>query len=169
MKFDINDLNSPNPGSRSSLSHFGSLGDRNSSHPAVILKRTLYEGNVKIYEDAKGIAERCEISLPEGKIVVYKDYEVSEKLAKYKRIDILSLEDNLKGTIDIIPRDRTSPRPGYRFFYERSEIGSGSGDIAIYIAQKFLGESLGSRSAIGTEVDEEVISTIKSVLQSKAI
>ena len=150
-------------------SHLGGLGDSHSGHPAIILKHTLHDGNIKIFEDAKGIAERTEIIIPEGKVVVYKDYEVSEKLAMYKKIDIFSVEDELRGTIDIMPHDRTSPYPAYRFFYEKAEIGGGKGDIALFIGQNFLGENLDSRSGIGTTVDEEVISTIKRVLQTKSI
>ncbi len=165
MVFDIND---PNPSSEQSISHLASLSGQHLAHPAIILKRTLYDGNVKIFEDAKGIAQRTEILVSEGKIVVYKDYEVSEKLAKYKKIDVFSIEDELRGTIDIIARDRTSPNPSYRFFYEGGEIGAGSGDLALFIAQKFLGENIASRSGIGTYLDEEVILTIKKIFQNKS-
>lgn len=148
-------------------SHFGTLGDRNSKHPAIILKRTMMDGSVRVYEDSTGGAERTDIIVPEGKVVVHKDYELLVTLAQFKKIVVLSKDDEVKGSIDVIARDRTSPKPVYRFFYNRSEIGGGYGDIGMFLAHKLLGGVMDARTGVGTTVDDEVISTIKEILQSK--
>jgi hypothetical protein len=156
-------------GSKPRSSHFGGLGDRHSDHEANILKRTLLDGQVKLFEDSTGFAERMEIFLPKGKVVIYKDFEAAEALAKYKKIVILSEDGISKGTIELIPRDRKNPNPVYRCFIDRVEIGSGYGDISFYVAHQLLGGSIDPRSGVGTSVDPEVIATIKQIIGSRTV
>ncbi len=148
-------------------SHFGGLGDHRSSHPAIILKRTFMDGNIKVFVDSTGGAEKTEILVPEGKVVVYKDFEITPEMSRYKKIDILTIEDELHGTMDLIVRDRTNPRPVYRVFFERGELGSANGDIGMLIAHKLLGGNIDTSAAIGSSIDDEVIDTLKRVLHSK--
>jgi hypothetical protein len=148
------------------------LGDSHMRHKAIILKRSFEDGKVKLYEDARGIAERTEINVeeegkPSGKVVVYKDYDFPGGLAKYKKIDIFSVNEELLGSLNMYPRDKDNPRPVYRFFYDRAEIGSGNGDIALFVAQALVGRNIQSRSGAGTAIDGEIVTTIKHILQTK--
>jgi hypothetical protein len=171
MSFDFNnsgsssDSDSPNSTPMRS-SHFGGLGDKRSHHPAVILKRTFMDGAVKLFVDSTGGAERTEILTSEGKVVVYKDFDVSPAFSQYKKIEIRTFEDELHGSLDLINRERTSPRPVYTVYYERGEIGRASGDIAMTIAHELLGGNIDSRG-FGSSVDGEIITIIKEVLHTK--
>ena len=170
MVADFNDSGSSSDSSGNApihSSHFGGLGDRRSSHPTIILKRTYMDGNIKIFVDSTGGAEKTEILVPEGKVVVYKDFEITPVLSKYKKIQILTVDDELHGSMDLIARDRNSPVPVYRVFFERSELGSANGDIGMLIAHKLLGGSMDASAGIGSSIDDEIINTIKRVLHSK--
>ena len=144
-----------------------SLGDVHAGHNATLLRQRLEEGKVKVYTDSKGVSERVEIQVPNGLVVVYKDYGFSPTLAHYKSIEILDLEKQTLGTIELDPTNRTVSHTDYRFFYEKSEIGRGNGDIGLLIAQQMVNRTIQPRSGKGTGVDGEVITTIYSILNSK--
>lgn len=143
------------------------IGDRYSGHRAVILKRSFEDGKVKVFEDGRGLAERTEMIVDEGKIMVYKDYDYQGGLSRYKRIDIYNINEELVGSIKLYPKDKLNPHPIYRFFYEQSEIGLGNGDIALFIAQALVARNIQSRSGAGTSLDGEIITTIKQILDTK--
>jgi hypothetical protein len=88
-------------------------------------------------------------------------------LARYKKIDILSHDGELMGSLSLYPRDRTIAHPVYRVFSSRDEIGSAYGDIPLFLAKKLLDASIDPRSGIGTTVDDEVITEIKNLLTNK--
>jgi hypothetical protein len=121
---------------------------------------------VKLFVDSTGGAERTEINTSEGKVIVYKDFDVSPAFSQYKKIEIRTFEDSLKGSIDLINRERSSPRPVYRAYYDKGEIGRASGDVAMTIAHELLGGNIDSRG-FGSSVDGEIIATIKQMLHSK--
>lgn len=143
------------------------IGDSHMGQHATLLRERLEDGKVKIYQDPKAIAERVEIQVPEGLVVIYKDYGFAKTLAHYKRIDILGIDGQLRGSIDMIPQDRTVTHTAYRFFYEGSEIGKGNGDIGLFVAQKLVSRNVAPRSGMGTGIDDEIITTIQHVLASK--
>jgi hypothetical protein len=144
-----------------------SLGDSHPGHNATLLRKRLEDGKVKVYTDPKGVAERVEIQVPNGLVVVFKDYGFSRALAHYKMIEILDGDMQPLGKIELEPTNRTVSHTDYRFFYEQSEIGRGSGDIGLFIAQKLVSRAIQPRSGGSTGVDDEIITTINSVLNSK--
>jgi hypothetical protein len=143
------------------------LGDSHSGHNANLLRKRLEDGKVKLYTDPKGVSERVEIQVENGLVVVYKDYGFSRTLAHYKKIEILDGDMQPRGSIDLTPTNRTVSHTDYRFFYEGSEIGKGSGDIGLLIAQKLVSRAIQVRSGAGSGVDDEVITTIKNILNLK--
>ncbi|GEM_PF-1887663 len=149
---------------------FGGLGDR-AGISAHILKRTFFDGNVKVYEDEKGLLEKTEISSPNGRVVVNKETEQGTGVSKYKKIEIFSLDNEPLNSIDIIMENREMLNPSYRFYYGRTQIGRGKGEIAMNIAQKVLADAGGvdPRFTAGSEVDQEVIDTIIKILKRKTI
>jgi hypothetical protein len=134
-------------------------------HKATILKKVLADGRIKVYRDAVDAVEKTEISLPEGKVIINKDYEKVARLSRFKKIDIYSNEDTLLESIDIETEE--SMVHSYRFYLRSSPIGRGFGDIATCIANAFVEGSLDPRYLQGSSVDEEVITTIKSILTGK--
>lgn len=144
-----------------------SLGDVHTGHSANLLRMRLEDGKVKVYTDSKGVAERDEIQVPEGLVVVYKDFGFSRSLAHYKKIEILDMDMQLRGTIELTPTNRLVAHTDYSFFYEHSMIGKGKGDIGLLIAQKLVSHAIQPRSGQGSGVDDEIITTIKSILSSK--
>jgi hypothetical protein len=144
-----------------------SLGDSHQGHNATLLRQRLEDGKVKVFTDPKGVSERTEIQMPNGLVVVYKDYSFSRTLAHYKSIEILDMEKQPLGTIELEPANRLVTHTDYRFFYEKSEIGRGNGDVGLFLAQKLVSKSIQPRSGKGTGVDDEVVTTILSILNSK--
>jgi hypothetical protein len=148
------------------MSFPGVIADK--EHPTTILKHTMADGKVMVYADDKGGAERAEISAPNGTVVLIKDYETTPEFAKYKRIVCYNLDKELKGTIDIIQEGEIKMHPGFKFYDKNQEIGTGSGDIVSFIAQKLLGEDIiDPRYAAGALVSEEVIDTINRMIPPK--
>jgi hypothetical protein len=144
-----------------------SMGDSHQGHNATLLRHRLEDGKVKVYTDSKGVSERTEIQMPNGLVIVYKDYGFSRMLAHYKTIEILDMEKQPLGTIELQPTNRLIAHTDYRFFYERSEIGRGSGDIGLLLAQELVSHTIQPRSGKGTGVDGEIVTTIKNILNSK--
>lgn len=150
-------------------SRFGGLGDRG-SHTTNILKRTMIDGQVKVYEDETKKLERTEILAKEGTVNINTEYLQVGSIARIKSIDIISLENEHLGTIDVITDSQTQLHPIYRFSYGGGPIGRGTGDIAMFIAQKMLGaDNLDPRYVVGASVDEEVLNTITQLLQRKTL
>jgi hypothetical protein len=147
----------------SNPSNRGSLGE----HKATILKKIIADGNVKIYTDPQGVVEKTDISIPEGKIVVIKDYEVTARLAKYKKIDVYSNTEQKLDTVDIISEN--SMMHTYTFYFHGNAIGKGSGDLGTALASGFFPDAVDPRLLAGSAVDPEVIKVIKDVLQEKRI
>lgn len=144
-------------------SRFGSLGD----HKATILKKVLAEGRIKIYRDSRDSVERTEISVPDGKVVILKDYEEVARLSKFKKIDIYSSEDTLLDTLDVITD--SSMIHSYKFYFHNSPIGRGNGDIAMCLVQSLVEGSADPRLLAGSSVDPQVIEVIQKVLKGKSI
>jgi hypothetical protein len=142
---------------------FGGLGD----HKANILKKVLSEGAVKVYSDPSGAVERTDISLGSGKVVITKDFEKVARLSKYKKIDIYSNEDTLLDTIDII--NENSMIHTYIFYYRRSPLGRGYGDIGSFIIQSLMPGTLDPRLVSGSSVDPAVIDSIKKIMAGKSV
>lgn len=143
------------------------LGDSHLGQHANLIKLKLADDRVKVYEDVKKVAERTEMELDEGKVVVYKDYGFSPTLAQYKKIDVLGIDGQVRGSIDMIPNDRTTAHTGYKFIYNGSMIGTGSGDIGLFIAQAIVSRAIQPRTGMGTGVDGEIITTITNILKMK--
>lgn len=157
-----------NPMYNQKMSYGGpSLGDTHAGHNANLLRQRLEDGKVKVYTDPKGVSERVEIQVPNGLVVVFKDYGFSRTLAHYKTIEVLDMEMQPLGTIELQPTNRLITHTDYRFFYEGSEIGKGNGDIGLFIAQALVSNTIQPRSGKGTGVDGEVITTINNILNQK--
>lgn len=160
MSFDPNKFSS---------SRFGGLGDRG-SHTANILKRTLMDGRVKVYEDETKKLEKTEILADKGTIAFNVEYVVVGGTPRLKSIDIFSLDNEPLGTLDVITDSQTQLHPIYRFSYGGNQLGQGTGDVASFIAQKILGaDNLDPRYLTGSSVDEEVITTITKLLERKTL
>lgn len=150
-------------------SRFGGLGDKG-SHTAKILKRVMLDGQVKTYEDETKKLERTEILAKEGTIEFHTEYVQVGSIARLKSIDIISLEQEHLGTIDVITDSQTQLHPIYRFSYNGNPIGKGTGDVIMFIAQKVLGaDNLDPRYVVGASVDDEVLNTIIKLLQRKTL
>jgi hypothetical protein len=150
-------------GSRASHSGLrATIGDQQGGHRAIILKHLFEDGNgkVKIYEDTKGLARQ-------GKILIFKDTDIPGGTVRYKKIEVYSVGEELLGAINMYPKDKFSPHPVYRFFYDQTEIGSGNGDIALFVAHEIVSRTIQARSGAGTSIDGEIITTIKQILQIK--
>jgi hypothetical protein len=144
-------------------SRFGSLGD----HKANILKKVLAEGKIKIFRDAADAVERTDIIVPNGKVVITKDYEAVARLSKFKKIDIYSSEDTLLDSLDIITD--SSMIHSYKFYFHNSPVGRGFGDIAMCLIQSLIEGSADPRLLTGSSVDPEVVATIKDILSGKSV
>ncbi len=144
-------------------SRFGGLGD----HRATILKKVMAEGKIKIYRDSRDSVERTEISVPDGKVVILKDYEEVARLSKFKKIDIYSSEDTLLDTLDIITD--SSMIHSYKFYFHNSPIGRGNGDIAMCLVQTLIEGSADPRLLAGSAIDPQVVEIIQKVLKGKSV
>ncbi|HVF68987.1 MAG TPA: hypothetical protein VNA13_00295 [Xanthomonadales bacterium] len=148
-----------NPNSK----RFGSLGD----HKATILKKEMADGQIKVYRDSRDSVERTEITVPDGKVIITKDYEEVARLSKFKKIDIYSNEDTHLDSIDIITD--SSMIHSYKFYFHNSAIGRGYGDIALCLMQGFQEGTVDPRLLTGSTVDPEVIETIQKILKGKSV
>ena len=91
-------------------------------------------------------------------------------ITRLKRIEVVSLDNEPLGTVDVITDSQTQLHPIYRFSYHGNQIGNGTGDVAMFIAQKLLGDAeLDPRYTLGASVDPEVITIITKLLQRKTI
>jgi hypothetical protein len=148
------------------LGSASSTGD-SKGHPANILKTVQNNGAFKVYTDASGHVQRTEISLPEGRIIVIKDYETMPAYAHFKIVTVLSPQDITLGTLSIVPEDRKRPNSTSRFFDGNDLIGTGNGDIGIAIASQLITISVDPRQLAHSSVDPNVITSIKTFLQGK--
>ncbi len=139
-------------------------GGQSQKHPTSILRNMLHDGDVKIYQDISGHAERIEIYLPKGKVVLIKDYEEVPKLASYKNLSVYSAQDEPLGSFDIFPVNRDRVNGEVRFFNGTSQIGMGEGNVGLAIASQLLNFSLPSGSSTSASVDSDVIASIKELL-----
>src|ERR1700722_4922419 len=117
-------------------------GGQSQKHPTSILRNMLHDGDVKVYQDISGHAERIEIFLPKGKVVLVKDYEKVPQLAGYKNMTVYSSQDEPLGSFDIFPANRDRVNGEVRFFSGTSQIGIGEGDVGLAIASQLLNFSL---------------------------
>jgi hypothetical protein len=136
-------------------------------HPFIILKHSSENGALKVFQDHTGHAERTEINLPKGKVVIIKDYEQVPALAHYKRIVVLSAEDTPLGTLEVFPQDKTMMTRAVRIFEGTSQIGVGTGNIGMAIARKMMTLNEDPRLGSDSGIDEEVIEVIKELLQTQ--
>lgn len=141
-----------------------SLGAKHIGHDANQLDQSLENGRVNIYTDDTHASERVEIQVPNGLIAIYKDYDLSPDISHYKSIEMLDKEMQVIGKIDLDPIDKHFVDTGYRCFFDGTEIGKGNGDIGLLVAQKIIGETMQPRSGPGSAIDDEIIKTIKKVL-----
>jgi hypothetical protein len=138
----------------------GGFGER-AGHETKILKHSYSEGSVKVYVDDTGHAQKTEITIPEGKVVVIKDYEKVPMLAQYRRVEMYSPDDEFIDSLDIFAEDRMSGNSNLRFFSGKYPIGTGMGDIGMIIAHKLTGTSLSLENVGTSSIDPEVITQIK--------
>jgi hypothetical protein len=136
-------------------------------HKATILKKVLNNGAYKIYADITGHVQRTEISLPEGKVIIIKDYEKVPAFAHYRSLTVLSSQDISLGSLSIVPEDRKLPNSSLRFYDGNTQIGSGSGDIGLAIADKLLGIEADPRRTAMSSVDPDIITSITNFLKGK--
>ncbi len=144
-------------------SRFGGIGD----HKATILKKEMAEGRIKVYRDSRDSVERTEITVPDGKVVITKDYEEVARLSKFKKIDIYSAEDTLLDSLDIITD--SSMIHSYKFYFHNTPVGRGFGDMAMCLVQSLVEGSADPRLLQGSSVDPEVIEVIQKVLKGKSV
>ena len=150
-------------------SRFGGLGDRG-SHTANILKRTMLDGQMKVFEDESKMLEKTEILAKQGNVVLNTKYITVGGAGRLEDIEIYSLENELRGKIDVITDHQTQLHPIYRFSQGGAVLGQGTGDVAMFIAAKVLGEEgIDPRYLTGSSVDDEVINTITKLLQGKTL
>ena len=136
-------------------------------HPATILKNVSNDGAFKLYIEANGHAQRAEITLPEGRVIIIKDYEELPAYAHYKSVMVLSPQDAILGSLNIVPEDRKRPSSMSQFFDGNNTIiGTGSGDIGMAIASQLFNLPSDPRQSSTTFVDSAVISSIKTMLES---
>ncbi len=138
-------------------------------HFANILKHAMYDGAIKVFEDETGGAQRTEIVVPEGKVIVIKDFEKLPTLSQYKRIEVYSPDDEFLDALEIFPEDRMSGSSLLRVFYGRFPIGVGSGDLGMIIASKLTGSVMEPRHVGTSSVDDEVVTAIKKMLARKSV
>ena len=136
-------------------------------HPFIILKRSLENGALKVFQDHTGHAERTEINLPDGKVVVIKDYEQVPVLAHYKRIVVESTEGTPLGTLEVFPQDKSMMTRAVRIFQGTYQIGVGTGNIGMAIARQLMILSEDPRLGSDSSIDAEVIRVIKELLTSR--
>ena len=136
-------------------------------HPATTIKTLLNDGAYKLYTDGSGYAQMAEITLPQGRVLVIKDYEELAAFAHYKSVMVLSPDDNILGSLNVVPEDRKRPHSTSRFFYGNELIGTGTGDIGMIIASQLLNIPLDPRQAPHTTIDPSVITSIKNFLQKR--
>jgi len=150
-------------------SRFGGLGDK-AHGTANILKRTMLNGQMKVYEDETKKLERTEILAKEGTLNFHTEYLTVGSIARLKSIEIISLDNEPLGTVEVITDSQTQLHPIYRFSYHGGPIGRGTGDVAMFIAQKLLGDAeIDPRYTLGSSVDPEVVDIITKLLQRKTI
>jgi|SRR6185437_5734028 len=144
-----------------------STSDDSKGHPATILKTVQNNGAFKVFTDITGYVQRTEVTVPEGKIIILKDYENTPAFAHYKVVTVLSPQELTLGTLTIVPEDRKRPNSASRFFEGNDLIGTGSGDIGIAIASQLISISVDPRQLSRSTVDPNVITSIKAFLQGK--
>jgi len=136
-------------------------------HPATILKKVENNGALKVYTDISGHVQRTDIAVPEGRVIIIKDYETVPIYSHYRIVTVLSPQDITLGTLSISPEDRKRPNSMSRFFNGSEMIGTGTGDIGMAIAHELLGVSEGSLQGMRSSIDPNVITSIKAFLQGK--
>lgn len=141
--------------------------NKESGHPATILTTVQNNGVYKLYTDVSGHVERTEITLPEGRVLIIKDYEKLAALSHYRRVTILSPQDITLGTLSIVPEDRKRPSSTSRFFDGNTLVGTGNGNIGIAIASQLTTISVDPMKLSRSSVDPNVITSIKGFLQGK--
>lgn len=151
----------------SSILKHKSAKEEKEGHKATILKKALDNGAYKLYQDVTGYVKRTEISLPEGKVILIKDYDEVPALAHYRTIAVLSPEEITLGSLSIVPEDRKLPNSSMRFYDGNTQIGSGSGDVGEAVANKLLNIVVDPRKISSSSVDPAVIASITSFLTGK--
>ena len=74
------------------------------------LKNSLNNGAYKVYQDPSGHVQRTEITVPEGKIIIIKDYDkIPMFLLIIEPLTVLSPEEITLGSLSIVPEDRRLP------------------------------------------------------------
>lgn len=136
-------------------------------HKATILKNSLNNGAYKVYQDPSGRVQRTEIIVPEGKIIIIKDYDKIPVFSHYRSLTVLSPDDVTLGTLSIVPEDRRLPDSMLRFFTGNMQIGSGRGDIGAAIASKLINLETDPRKAATSNVDPDIITAITDFLKGK--
>ncbi|MEK7571086.1 MAG: hypothetical protein AAB553_02320 [Patescibacteria group bacterium] len=159
-------------GSSSGFSRFGGIAQHH-DEKRYVLKKMEAEGKIKFYDDEKKETGKVEIIAEKGKVVFYKDYLPSPAgvgfLERIKKIDIFSSDDELRDTLFVITDDKTMMHPIYQFSQGNMVLGRGKGDIVMAIAYHLLGDVIDSRFILGSAVDEEVLTTIKKLIEGKTI
>lgn len=136
-------------------------------HKATILKNSLNNGAYKVYQDPSGHVQRTEIIVPEGKIVIIKDYDKVPVFSHYRSLTVYSSGDVSLGSLGIVPEDRRIPDSMLRFYNGNMQIGSGRGDIGVAIASNLLNLEVDPRKAATSKVDPDVIAAITEFLKGK--
>ena len=137
-------------------------------HEANILKQVLADGAYKVFQDTPGEYQRIEILLKDGKtIVLHKEISTKTRLERFKKLEIFSADNQLLDEMELIAEDHLSMNPTYRFFYQHTTLGTGKGEIGLYLAYKLLDLQMDMRYISGSYVDEDVLKTIKEATSSK--
>jgi hypothetical protein len=152
-------------------------GNSFAKHHPIYLRQTLMDGKILVYDEGKAFneyerrnhgAERMEISIPEGKVCVIKDYDVDPKELRYRGIECFSTSGELLDTINIMQEPLITYTPSVKFYYGNAGLGRGSGNIGMFIAQKLFGEGImDPRYVTGSQVSEEVITLLFRIYNRK--
>jgi hypothetical protein len=156
-----------------STNKFGSLGDSATKQPNI-LKRSLYGGYMRIYENETHDLERTDIAAKKGTVRVYRKYHMDQysgrKVGTFTQIEILSQDNEILGTVEVRIIGENAYNPHYKFDFGTHDIGEGSGDIALFIAYNILDEGVVPAYYLtGSTADTELISTITRLLDRKTV
>lgn len=151
-----------------------SLASRLNDSAISVLKKSIEEGNIKIYQDSKREHERADIILEgQGVVKIYtdyhKDFATSIMKGVCKSIEIFSKENELVGRFTLTPESQYVLHPVYRVQFGMTTIGTISGDIPLALGKILLNPGEDIPMMDGSEVTGDVIDTMRKLLAGKML
>lgn len=139
-----------------------------------VLKQSLEEGNIKIYQDDTRTQERIDIILDnQGVVKIYKEYhkDFATSIMKgvCKSIEVYSRENELVGSFTLTPESQYVLNPVYRVQYGTTHIGTASGDVPMSLGKLLLYPDSDVPLMGGSKISREVVDTIRKLLEGKTV